>query len=1271
MMHSAFSKLLPALFALVLLPFVGWSQFNLQGQGFATSCECYVLTTATNNQTSTVWNQLALDLSQPFDFSYEVFLGCTDGGGADGMAWALHTNPNVLGAGAGKMGMGNLVPSFGVFMDGFNNGASSNDPPQDHITIHRDGDVDHLTANNLAGPVTVPNFEDCMDHTLRLTWNPTTQIFIVFWDGAQLITYNVDLINTIFGGTSTVYWGLGAGTGGLNNEHRFCVTHDGDFSISDTTVCLGVPVTTADNSTPWGNIVSQEWIWGDGTTDNIATPTHTYSADTSTTVSYVMTDQTGCPDTTTVSMVVASPTLSVSATDSSICPGDSTQLMATAGGNFTFDYAWSPAASLNDTTIANPTASPLDTVMYVVTATDQTVAGCTVTDSLEIVVLPAPTVDLGPDSAVCAGDSVALDASNPGSNFLWQDGSMGQQLTALTSGTYTVSVTTPALSTCTVEDSVLVTIVPYPTVDLGADTLLCNAASLPLDAGNPGANFLWSDSTTLQTLQVTDSGSYWVTASAPLNAACNASDTIHVTVIPAPTVNLGPDSAICVGDSVVLDAGNAGSVFIWQDGSMNQQLTALTTGTYTVSVTTPSLSTCTVEDSVLVTVVPYPIVDLGADTLLCDAASLPLDAGNAGANFLWNDSTSMQTLQVIDSGSYWVTVSAPLNAACNASDTIVVTVVPAPTVSLGPDSSICTGDSVVLDAGNAGSVFIWQDGSVSQQLTALTSGTYTVSVTSPLLSTCTVEDSVVVTVVNYPIVDLGPDTLFCELGSLLLDAGNPGANFLWNDSTSTQTLQTADSGSYWVTVSAALNAACSASDTVELTVVPLPVVDLGTDTTFCQGDSLLLDAQNAGSNYLWQDSSIAQVVTAATAGDYSVTVTSSLLNTCQASDTITVATIAYPILNLPGNLLICDGDSVAIGTSSAGVSLLWNTGSTADSIVIDSTGSYWVTAADSVLPACATTDTTALVVVPFPVVDLGPDTLICDGDSVLLNAANAGAQFLWQDNSNNQTLLAGGNATYSVTVSSAALSNCAASDDIQVISVAIPLVDLGPDPIICDGDSVVLNADNHNSVFTWSTGWWGRLETVLEAGVYTVTVASPILTDCAASDSVELIVQALPEIFLGGNVTVCPGTELELDAGADGDEYVWHDGSLDQYFLVADSGLYHVTVTDFMGCENSDSIEISLGCPFEFTIPNVVTPNADGQNDVFTITGQGIESFEVSIYNRWGTLINEASLIAPWDGRDFSGNAVVAGTYFYAARIVPTDGSKEEVTKQGTVAVLR
>lgn len=963
------------------LPLAVSAQWNAYGDAVPLSCECYLLTSATNNQTSTVWNQQALDLNQPFDFTYSVFLGCNDGG-ADGMAWALSTNPTMQGGGAAAMGMGTISPSIGVYMDTFDNGIAQNDPPQDHITIHLNGDVNHNSPNNVVGPVPVSNIEDCQDHTLRVTWNPTLQVFTVHWDGLQMITYGIDLINNIFGGTSTVYWGFGGSTGGLNNEHRFCLAHSSDFTLLDQVVCQGIQVTGADNSNAFGDVVFQSWNWGDGTIDTTATPSHIYFTDTVTTVQYIMIDQSGCADTTDIPMTVASPTATATATDSSICAGESTQLQVVGTGGFTFDYSWSPAASLSNSGIAMPTATPADTQLYVVTISDQSLPQCAATDSIEIAVIPAPSVDLG------------------------------------------------------------------------------------------------------------------------------------------------PDSAICTGDSVVLDAGNAGSVFVWQDGSGNQTFSALATGMYAVSVTSPSLSSCTVSDSVMISVVDYPTVSLGPDTVFCDAASLLLNAGNTGYNYLWQDGATSQTYSASDSGTYYVQVSSPLNGQCAAADTIHLSVVPAPIVDLGNDTAICAGDSVQFDAANAGLDFIWSNGATTQQIHASATNTYAVTVTNTAASNCSISDS------------------------------------------------------------------------VQLAVRP------------------------------------------------------------------------YPAFALPDTQLICETDTLIIATGLAGFSHAWNTGSTQASIAVDTTGLFWVTVADTVLAACETIDSAYVSEIEFPVVDLGPDTLICLGDSLVLHAGNTGAVFEWQDGSANQTFTALTDGTYAVTVSTAALGSCSASDQISIFTVPVPMVDIGADTTICAGDSIELNAGNVNSVFTWSTGWWGRLETVSQAGVYSVTVASPILNACAATDSMELFVQALPAINLGADTTICPGDEAELDAGPDGISYLWQDGSVDQFFFAADSGLYWVTATDTLGCQQSDTIEIDVGCPFVLELPNVITPNQDGINDLFEVGGTGILSYELSVFNRWGNLVGEGSNQAPWDGRDFSGNALVSGTYFYTLIATPLDGSREHETYTGTVSVL-
>src|SRR6185369_14009650 len=110
--------------------------------------------------------------------------------------------------------------------------------------------------------------------------------------------------------------------------------------------------------------------------------------------------------------------------------------------------------------------------------------------------------------------------------------------------------------------------------------------------------------------------------------------------------------------------------------------------------------------------------------------------------------------------------------------------------------------------------------------------------------------------------------------------GNPGSIFLWSTSASTQTISVNASGTYYVTVT---TGSCTTSDTIQVTVVPNLVVNLGNDTSLCIGGSITLDAGNPGSTFLWNTSATTQTITANTSGTYYVTVTK---GNCIVSDTV-------------------------------------------------------------------------------------------------------------------------------------------------------------------------------------------------------------------------------------------------------------------------------------------------------------------------------------------------------------------------------------------------
>jgi len=161
-------------------------------------------------------------------------------------------------------------------------------------------------------------------------------------------------------------------------------------------------------------------------------------------------------------------------------------------------------------------------------------------------------------------------------------------------------------------------------------------------------------------------------------------------------------------------------------------------------------------------------------------------------------------------------------------------------------------------------------------------------------------------------INLGNDTTFCAGQSLTLDAGAypGGGTYLWQDSSTAQTFVVDSTGVYYVFVTD--TAGCTGIDTIDVTVNPVPVINLGNDTAFCAGNNLLLDAENSGATYLWQNNPIPayqnQTLTVNTSGIYYVTAS---FGVCADTDSITVTVNPIVTTNLPDSI-ICQGDSALI-----------------------------------------------------------------------------------------------------------------------------------------------------------------------------------------------------------------------------------------------------------------------------------------------------------------------------------------------------------------------
>jgi gliding motility-associated-like protein len=818
--------------------------------------------------------------------------------------------------------------------------------------------------------------------------------------------------------------------------------------------------------------------------------------------------------------------------DTTLCAGQSLLLDATLPGSTT--YLWQDGSS-------SPTFSVNSPGQYSVTVTR---SGCSATASINVGYNPLPVVDIGPDQVLCAGGQAILNATTPGASYLWQDGSTSATFTTTTSGNVSVDVT---VNGCTTTDAALVTFTPLPVVDLGPDQTVCPGTVVTLDAATPGGSYLWHDGSTGPTFNASTPGTVSVTVTV---AQCSASSSTTVAQYTLPVVDLGPDVTICAGASATFGVSIANSTYLWNTGAGTATISPATAGIYWVDVTRDG---CTVRDSVELSVTPLPIVDLGTEPSVCPGTEAILDASAPAATYLWSTGATTATINATP-GDYDVQVTVN---GCSATDAITVNAFPAAAVALGNDTTLCAGDALVLDATQPGASHVWSTGATTGSISISTGGTFSVVLTDA--NGCTATDAITVDFVTPAPVDLGPDLLLCQGDEAILDATTPGASYLWSTGESSATITVGTSGTISVTV---FQGSCSESASVDVEVLEIPVVDLGPDATLCPGESLTLDATTSGATYLWSNGSTDPAIVVDQADTYSVAVTNTA--GCSGSDAITVGVASPDAVDLGPAVSICDGGTLVLDATLAGATYLWSTGETTATIAVSTADSYWVTASQG---SCSVSDTVAVTVQPSPQVDLGPDQTLCAGEEATLTAAWPGASIVWSTGETTAGIVVNSTGNYSVELD---LAGCIATDTITITVLTTDAVDLGLDQAICSGEQVFLDATTPGATYLWSTGATSASISTSVAGTYWVEVSQ---AGCSASDTVDVVVNDPGTIDLGGNVALCEGETLVLDATLAGATYLWDDGSTAPTRSVSVSGTYSVEATVGL-CTVSDAVDV-------------------------------------------------------------------------------------------------
>jgi len=377
------------------------------------------------------------------------------------------------------------------------------------------------------------------------------------------------------------------------------------------------------------------------------------------------------------------------------------------------------------------------------------------------------------------------------------------------------------------------------------------------------------------------------TISAILNTCVPVKDSLIVNIVSKSyPLNLGIDTILCTGTTIKLHAGKNFLTYLWNDGSTDSILNITQPGLYWVQ----TIDSCSnlLRDSINITSFYLPI-SLGPDRTKCNNDTLQLNGPPGFISYQWSNnynisSTNTQNTIVnplIDTTYYLRAEKFP---GCFSYDTIRVTVLHSPPIYLGADTAFCTGDSILLNAGNGFGQYQWSNGVNTQQLFVNSVGTY--SVIGITQQGCKSFDTLNITNLwPLPVVSLDHDTTLCIGDTRQLNAGIGFSSYIWNIGNSSPDIIVSGPGQYIVSVTD--NKGCKGSDTTNiLRMLPKPSGFLGPDTAICSYGDLQLKTTTTFKQYKWSTGSISSSISIKQPGSYWLQVKDS--KNCTGYDTVIV-----------------------------------------------------------------------------------------------------------------------------------------------------------------------------------------------------------------------------------------------------------------------------------------------------------------------------------------------------------------------------------------------
>ena len=624
------------------------------------------------------------------------------------------------------------------------------------------------------------------------------------------------------------------------------------------------------------------------------------------------------------------------------------------------------------------------------------------------------------------------------------------------------------------------------------------------------------------------------------------------------------------------------------------------------------------------------------------------------------------------------------------------------TLSTTPDTcALCTGsaaiDTTSFPCGDLDSLnILWSNGQNTPTISGLCEGWYSVTISGGCFSqqftdSVFVSNTATLCGLNISI----PDDTICAGECVDLVAATIGSftapvTYAWNNGiiATDSVVNVCPTTTTIYEVIGTDSTGLADTAIVTITVVAPPVINLGNDTTIC-AVPFTLDAGNIGASFSWQDGSNTQFFSVDSSGVFSVTVDNGV---CINTDSI-VINYDPAIVNLGPDIITCQPDTVVFDAGVLFVSYLWGDNSTDQTLNALNTGMYSVEVTNS--SGCTALDTTEIIAGSLAL-NLGNDTVICQGQSLLVNAQTqaSGVDYLWSTGSTNPTLTLTDAGVYWVEVSSGI---CLQRDSIevqeQIVTAAFEgLNESGCSPVTIDFNSTSVVSIGSITSWDWNfgNGMNSNVEnpnqTYLNEEGITYPIQLIVTSDLGCTDDTTVFMQinAYPQVVAEFSYfpnTVLFGEDIyfeNLSTNATSWQWDFGDGvnSIEEspahsYLTI---GTYSITLiaSNEFGCNDTISYQLEISSETLLFVPNTFTPDGDefNQNWVVQISEIDIYDFRITLFNRWGELIWESfDPEVGWDGT-INGAAVQDGVYTWKIEVGTKFTGKREIFT-GHVNVIR